>query len=283
LEVYVLAETRRARIVDILGRSPDGVASIASLSRQFGVSEMTIRRDLDWLASRAMVTRVRGGAVAHSSRDEKPCGDRLGYYGPQKMAIAWAAAQFVKDGDRIILDAGTTTQQIASALLTRPRLTVITNNVAAMAQLSRAPQIDTILLGGSLKHQELCTVGPLVTQSLSLLSAERLFLSAAGFALPQGVTDPDMAEVEVKRAMISAAAEVILVADSSKWGKVHLVRVARVTEINRLITDDSIPAEAVSALEAAGVKVVTPASLADSGTAGVQRVVLEEPPAVTTR
>jgi DeoR/GlpR family transcriptional regulator of sugar metabolism len=264
----MLAETRRARIIDILGRSQDGVVSIENLSRQFGVSEMTIRRDLDWLATRAMVTRVRGGAVAHSSRDEKPFGDRLGDHGPQKTAIAWAAARLVNDGDRIILDAGTTTQQIASALITRPRLTVITNNVAAVAQLSRAPQIDTILLGGNLKHQELCTVGPLVTQGLAVLSADKLFLSTAGFAVPQGATDPDMAEAEVKRAMISAASEVILVADSSKWGQVQLVKTARLNEISRLVTDDNIPVEAISALQAAGVEVVTPASLADASIAG---------------
>ncbi len=131
----MLAESRRTLIVDILGRSKDGVVTIASLSRQFGVSEMTIRRDLDWLASHAMVTRVRGGAVAHSSRDEKPFGDRLGDFGPQKKAVAWAAAQHVGDGDRIILDAGTTTQQLASALVTmKLRLTVVTNNVAAVAR-----------------------------------------------------------------------------------------------------------------------------------------------------
>lgn len=255
----MVAEARRAQIVDILGGSQDGVVSIECLSRKFGVSEMTIRRDLDWLASRAMVTRVRGGAVAHSSHDEKPFGDRLGDFGPQKKAIADAAAQLVKKGDRIILDAGTTTQQLAAALVaTNMRLTIVTNNVAAMAELARAPQIETILLGGRLKHQEFCTVGPLVMQGLSALSADVVFLSAAGLALPQGVTDPDMAEVEVKRAMMAVAGEVILVADSSKWNEVQLVRIARWSEVNRLVTDDGLPTDAITALTAFGVEVITP-------------------------
>lgn len=268
----MVAETRRSQIVDILGRSQDGIVSIESLSRRFGVSEMTIRRDLDWLASRAMVTRVRGGAVAHSSRDEKPFGDRLGDFGPQKKMIADTAARLVEKGDRIILDAGTTTQQLASALVAlNLRLTVVTNNVAAMPQLARAPHIETILLGGRLKHQELCTVGPLVTQGLSALSADVVFLSAAGLALAQGVTDPDMAEVEVKHAMMAAAGEVIVVADSSKWHQVQLVRIARWSEVHRVITDDGMPAEAIAALTAAGVEVITPqrAYETPSGTAPV--------------
>ena len=136
----MVTEVRRAQIVDILGRSQDGVVAIESLSRQFGVSEMTIRRDLDWLAAHAMVTRVRGGAVAHSSRDEKPFGDRLGDFGPQKRAIADAAARRVRKGDRIILDSGTTTQQLAAALAAmNMRLTVVTNNVAAVAELAPRP------------------------------------------------------------------------------------------------------------------------------------------------
>ncbi len=97
-----------------------------------------------------------------------------------------------------------------------------------------------------------------MTQGLSALSADKFFLSTAGFALPQGITDPDMAEAEVKQAMMSAAAEVILVADSSKWNQVQLVRAARWAEIHHLITDDGLPAAAIAALTAAGVDVITP-------------------------
>ena len=140
--------------------------------------------------------------------------------------------------------------------------------------LRRAPQIETILLGGRLKHQELCTVGPLVTQGLATLSADMVFLSAAGLALPQGVTDPDMAEVEVKRAMISAAQEVILVTDSSKWNLIQLVRTARWAEIHHLITDDDLPAAAIDALTAAGVDVITPQH--PNGTSTGQTLVNEQ-------
>lgn len=258
----MLAQARRTRIVDILGRSPDGVVTIKSLSEQFGVSEMTIRRDLDWLQSQALVNRVRGGAVAQTSREEMPFGDRLREAGVQKKAIAWAAVQLVNEGDRIILDGGTTTQQIAASLACKTDLTVITNNIAAVVELAACDGIETIVLGGSLKHQELCTVGPLVTQGLADLAADKLFLSAAGFSIRQGATDLDMNEVQVKRAMIAAAAQVILVADSSKWGQVKLVRIAPLSDVDALVSDDGLPAEAISQLEAEGIEVITPARMA---------------------
>jgi DeoR/GlpR family transcriptional regulator of sugar metabolism len=133
--------------------------------------------------------------------------------------------------------------------------------VAAVAELASCTQIETIILGGSLKHQELCTIGPLVTQGLADLSADKLFLSAAGFALRQGVTDLDMNEVDVKRAMIAAATQVILVTDSSKWDQVRLVRITSLRDVDTIITDDGLPAEAFAALEAEGIEVITPARL----------------------
>jgi DeoR family fructose operon transcriptional repressor len=255
----MLAQIRRQRIVDILGWSPDGVVTLKSLSAQFGVSEMTIRRDLDWLQSQALVHRVRGGATAQTGREEMPFSDRLRAAGPQKKAIAWAAVRLVNDGDRIILDGGTTTQQIAANLARRTALTVITNNVAAVTELASCDAIETIVLGGNLKHLELCTVGPWVTQGLADLAADKLFLSTAGFSIRHGVTDLDMREAQVKRAMIAAAAQVILVADSSKWGLAKLVRVAPLHDVDILVSDDDLPAEAIAQLEAAGVEVVTPA------------------------
>jgi DeoR family fructose operon transcriptional repressor len=258
----MLAQARRSRIVDILARSEDGVVTLKSLSDQFGVSEMTIRRDLDWLQSQALVNRVRGGAVAQAGREEMPFSDRLRTAGAQKKAIAWAAVGLVADGDRIILDGGTTTQQIAANLGCKNGLTVITNNVAAVTELASCGEIETIILGGSLKHQELCTVGPLVTQGLADLTADKLFLSTAGFSIRQGVTDLDMSEAQVKRAMIAAAAQVILVADSSKWGLVKLVRVAPIRDVDILVSDDDLPAEAIVQLEAEGVEVITPSKMA---------------------
>jgi len=132
----MLPETRRLQILDSLARSAGQAVTVTALSRELGVSAMTIRRDLDWLAERAIVTRVHGGALLYSqTEDEKPFRDRLMDFNPQKKSIGWAAAQLVKDGDRIILDAGTTTQQVASHLSGKKNLTAITNNLAVIDDL----------------------------------------------------------------------------------------------------------------------------------------------------
>jgi DeoR/GlpR family transcriptional regulator of sugar metabolism len=255
------ADSRRRQIVDLLNRAENTAAAVSELSRSLGVSEMTIRRDLDWLARRGLVTRVHGGAVLYKVHEERPFGDRLKEANLQKKSIGWAAAQLIEDGDRIILDAGTTARHIALHLDCKKNLTVITNNLAAATELSRCGQVETILLGGSLKHQELCTVGPMVKQGLAALSADKFFLAAAGLTLKHGATDLDLREVEVKQAMMAAAAEVILVTDSSKWGQTRLARIAGLEQIHRLVTDDAFPAEALASLEEAGLKVITPRRL----------------------
>ena len=258
------AESRRLQIIELLGKSGTGVISVSHLAKQLGVSEMTVRRDLDWLEEHSVLKRVHGGAMVYQKDEEPPYNDRLTRSNPQKTAIGWAAAQLIKAGDRVILDAGTTTQQVVHHLVSLPNLTVITNNVHTIAELAHYPQIETILLGGMLKHQEGCTVGPMVTQALSVLAVDKVFLSASGLDARQGVTDLDMREVEVKQAMMHSAREVILVADSSKWGKVKLVRIAFFHQIQRIVTDDLITPEAVAALESAGVEVITPERIAAS-------------------
>ncbi len=252
------AEARRLQIIEMLGKTRTGVVSVASLARLLDVSEMTIRRDLDWLEARSILTRVHGGAMANPKEDESPFDDRLKRSNPQKSAIGWAAASLVNEGERIILDAGTTTQLVARNLAGRSALTVITNNVHILIELAKSPQIETWILGGTLKHQEMCTVGPMVTQALSYLSVDKCFLSSAGFDPNMGVTDMDLREVEVKQAMMRSAREVILVADSTKWGQVKLVRTAPLAQIHKIVTDDLLPAEAMNTLEAAGVQVITP-------------------------
>ena len=255
----MLAEERRYRIVEILYERDSGLVSVTELSDLLGVSTMTVRRDLDWLKGKDLLRRVHGGAVVREALDdEKPFLERGKEFSQEKQLIGRAAAQLVRDGEVIILDAGTTTQQVARNLSDKQGLTVVTNALPVAEELSRYPQISTILLGGILKHRELCTVGPPVTEELSRLSADRLFLSAAGFTLQKGATDPDLRETEVKQAMIRAARQVILVTDSSKWGGVTFAQITTLDAIHTIVTDDAIPAAAIEALETEGIEVVTP-------------------------
>lgn len=259
----MLAETRRMQIIELLRQRGNGAVSISELSKLLKVSEMTIRRDLDYLEERTVLRRVHGGAVAFGPLDgtERPFLERSHEADPQKKVIGLTAAQLVEDGDVIILDAGTTTREVARNLGCKSNLTVITNNIPVAQDMADCIHVNTILLGGMLKHIELCTVGTMVKQSLSVLSADKVFLSVSGISLRRGVTDPDMAEVEVKQAMIRAAARVILVADSTKWDVTTLVQIAELRQIHQWVTDDQISEEAVKILEEAGIEVITPSRL----------------------
>jgi DeoR family fructose operon transcriptional repressor len=177
---------------------------------------------------------------------------------PQKKIVGWLASQLVRDDDRIILDAGTTTLQMASNLVCKNRLTVITNNIPIAEELSQCANIIIILLGGIIKHHELCTVGDMVKQSLSLLSADKYFLSVTSFSIRMGAMETDMAETEVKQSMLRSAGETILVADNSKFNTTSLIQVAPLHQIAKIVTDDGMPADAIREIEAQGVEVITP-------------------------
>jgi DeoR family fructose operon transcriptional repressor len=256
----MLAEQRRLRIATYVRQQESGVVTVAELSQMLGVSDMTIRRDLAYLESQAVLRRVHGGAIAYQQEDvEKPFSYRSTQANPQKKVIGWLAAQIVSDHERIILDAGTTTLQVANNLTCKSHITVITNNIPVAKELSQCPNITIVLLGGIVKHIEMCTFGDMVKKSLSLLSADKYFLSVTSFTIRMGAMETDMAETEVKQAMLRSAAETILVADSSKFDVTSLIQVAPLKDITKLITDDGLPVEAIQAIEAQGVEVITPA------------------------
>ena len=255
----MLAETRRKQIIDLLHQREAGAVSIIELSKELKVSEMTIRRDLDFLEKKDLLRRVHGGAVAFALDEPgTPFRERTSEADFQKKAIAWAAAMLVNEGETIILDAGTTTRELARNLVNKNKLTIITNNILIAEEMALCPQITTILLGGILKHIEVCTVGSMVKQSLTYLSANKFFLSAAGISLKRGLTDPDLAEVEIKQAMMRSAEEIILVADSTKVNVTALVQIAPIRAIHKWVTDDNVSPETVAAFEAEGVEVITP-------------------------
>lgn len=255
----MLAELRRLRIAEYVRGHESGVVTVAELSQLLGVSDMTIRRDLAYLESKAVLRRVHGGAVAYPLLEgDKPFITRSSQADAQKRLIGWLASQLVQDDERVILDAGTTTLQIAYNLTCKSRLTVITNNIPIAKELSQCPQVTILLLGGIVKHEEMCTIGTMVKQSLAMLSADKYFLSATSFNLQMGAMETDMAETEVKQAMLRAARETILVVDSTKFDRTALIQVAPLSQIHRIVTDDGLAPETIQAIEAQGVEVLTP-------------------------
>jgi len=255
----MLAEERRQTILKLLDLRESTSATVAELAERLRVSSMTIRRDLTWLEEAGLLRRVHGGAMAlEADEAEVPFVARSQQAGHEKRTIGRLAASLIRDGERIVLDAGTTTLQVALHLGERQDLTVVTNALPVAQALAHHPGVSTFVLGGQLKKREQCTVGPPVTEALARLTVDRVFLSAMGFSLARGITDPDILEAEVKRAMIRAAHEVVLVADSSKWGVESFAQIAALAAIQTLVTDLGLPGEAVEVLRAMGVRVVQP-------------------------
>jgi DeoR family fructose operon transcriptional repressor len=256
----MLPEERQARILEMLQEQKNGMVTVSALSEFFGISGMTVRRDLDRLEEAGMVKRVHGGAISNDGLlYEKPFLTREDERYDQKTEIGHIAAQMIRDGQALILDAGTTTREIARNLTERRDLTVVTNSIPVAIVLSSYLGVQTIMLGGMLKHKELCMVGPPVVNELSQILVDKLFLSASGFSLEHGATDPDIREAQVKKAMIPSAKEVILVVDSAKYGRADFAKIVPIGAIQKIVTDDGLPAKAIAALEAEGVQVLTPA------------------------
>jgi DeoR family fructose operon transcriptional repressor len=251
----MLAEQRRSMILETLKAKATGV-SVVELGKLLEVSTMTIRRDLDLLENQHQVRRIHGGAIVLQEDTGEPFLLRSTTASQEKASIGTLAASLIDEHDVILLDAGTTTLALASRLPRSISLTVITHALPVAQALCAYENIKTIFLGGMLKRKEQCAVGPLVLQALARFNADKFFLSATGFDLEKGPSDPDLLEVEIKQAMIRVAKQVILVADSSKWEQVHLVQIAPWSSIQTVVSDPDLPLAGREQLALLGVQVM---------------------------
>lgn len=248
-------EERRRRILERM-RSGEAV-KVSDLASELGVSEVSIRRDLRELERSGLLARIHGGALPTEGTTTEPTfAEKTTRNLAEKVAIARAAASLVQDGESIILDAGTTTLEIARQLRSRKNLTVVTNAFHVAAELGDCPGIEVIVTGGAVKGNTLALVGPLAEQTLESINVDRVFLAANGIDLKRGITTPTGTEAAVKRKMIAAAHQVILVADHTKWGKVAFVTIAPLTAAQVLVTDEAFDPQSARELTARGVEVV---------------------------
>ncbi|MFB7650543.1 MULTISPECIES: DeoR/GlpR family DNA-binding transcription regulator [unclassified Streptomyces] len=251
----MLREVRHEKLLGILGE--EGVLPIREIARRLGVSQATARRDLTELGEAGRLTRVYGGAVAARADDEPAFEDVAVDELSAKAALAARAAELVADGDTMLLDIGTTTLQLAKLLHGRP-VTVVTSSLAVYEELGDDPEVRLILLGGEVRRNYLSLVGFLTESNLRELHVRRLFLGASG-VLPDGsVLDSTHVEVPVKRAMIAAAREVVLLASAGKFpGHSGLARVCGAADIDALITNDTSDPATLAAFREAGTEVIT--------------------------
>ena len=237
----MLARQRQERILDEVQLS--GGARVSDLVELLGVSDMTIRRDIAALARKGLVARVHGGATAVSGRsaDEPGFAVKSALQTLEKASIATSAAALVQPGDSVAISAGTTTYAVALELRQVPNLTVVTNSVP-VAELLHASGRDDLLviLTGGVRTPSDALVGPVAVAALRSLHVDWLFLGVHGVDERAGFTTPNLVEAETDRALIASARQVVVTADSSKWGVVGLSSIARLEEVDVLVTDDGL-------------------------------------------
>jgi len=219
---------------------------VSELVDRLDVSDMTVRRDIDELARRGLVTRVHGGATAAGSSVAEPGFAAKSVLHPAaKRSIADAAAALVEPGASVALSAGTTTHAVASALLRIPGLTVVTNSLRVAEVLHAAPQADvTVVLTGGERTPSDALVGPVAVAALRGLHVDWLLMGVHGMDADAGFTTPNLAEAQTNRALMRSARQVAVVADNSKWGVVGLSTIAALDEVDVVVSDEGLAPEA---------------------------------------
>ena len=253
--VGLLSEPRRRRILDWI--QEEGSARVRELALAFQVSEATIRQDLERLEQDGHVTREHGGAFLNAA--PAPEGTMILHHQEnmdQKRRIGVLAAGLVQDGETLILDAGTTTTEIARHLTQRRNLTVITNALNIAVILGAVPGNAVHMPGGQFKAPTLSLSGDKSVEYFRNIYAGKLFLATAGVSLETGLTYPSFADLQLKEAMIKAASHVYLVADSTKINKSSFTRLGSMDVIHSFITDAGISAEDTQAFRARGIDVM---------------------------
>jgi DeoR family transcriptional regulator, aga operon transcriptional repressor len=252
------AELRQERITTLLDEQ--GFVRVSDLADRFGVSQVTVRTDLQSLEEHGRVRRIRGGAMpAGLLRSEQPFEIAERHLAREKAAIGAYAASLVSDGDTVLLDVGTTTTAVARALVARTELrdvTVITSGLRVALELETAwPRLSVVVTGGTLRPLQHSLVNPLATMMLERLNASIAFIGCNGVDVAGGVTNINLPEAEVKRAMLLGARRRVIVADASKLGEVEVAKVCDLYEASLVVTDASADASVVSELSDAGIEV----------------------------
>ena len=227
------------------------------LSELLGVSEATIRRDLEWLEEQGILERTHGGAILSQRMKLEPeYAARELAHPEEKSIIGAAAAALIEEGDTIFVNSGTTTTEVIRHIPSGAKVTVVTNNLSAAMQVHEVG-FELILLGGTVYPRSNAVVGHFAAENLRQMNANKTFIGADGVSLKYGYTVPSNPEAELVHLMIERTrGQVIVVADYSKWGVVSNFEVARIDQIHTLVTDAKFSARARAELQARNVKVI---------------------------
>ncbi len=247
--------TRRASILEEL--QVRGHVSTSSLSQMFNVSEVTIRNDLMYFEKRGMLFRTSGGAIQNQRVSiDSDLREKSKLHLTEKRRIAKKARTLIQDGDTIILDSGSTTQEIAKNLGDANDLTVITNAINVLAELGNFRNIRVIVPGGLLRNKSLSFVGSMAEKFLREYNCDKVFMGVDGIVSDYGISTPNIEEAHLNNVMIEISRELIVVTDSSKFLRKSFAFIAPVSRISTLITDSKIPESEYSSISNQGVEII---------------------------
>ena len=253
----LLAEERRREILALLGQQ--GRVTIDEIVRQFGISAVTARTDLDALSESGALVRSHGGGIRPlTGTPEYPLHARDHICHDQKRRIAEAAVDLIRPGQTVILCSGTTSVALARCLRGRcpENLTIITHALNVAVQLADLPGLTLIMLGGFLRQVSSALVGPQAESMMQSLHADHCFLSTVGLDVHVGLTTIDIMEAHLNRCMIANSTQTSVIADSTKFGHRSLSVITKLNSVRRVITDTAAPAEDVGCLRSSGLEVL---------------------------
>ena len=253
-EAVLSLPERHARILALLQQN--GSISVTQLAEQFRVSEVTIRKDLSYLEQQKKLYRTHGSAILLSPYiSDRHVSEKEKRNVEEKQAIGKAAAELIEQNDSIIIASGTTMTFLAREIRPAGRLTVITASVPVTQILSQDEQADVIQLGGITRSSSVSVVGPFAEQMLRSFNCSKLFIGVDGIDPDFGLTTTNMLEASLNRAMIDAAQKVVVLADSSKFGRRGFSKICDLEAVDRIITDCGIQAPYLDKLRERGIEV----------------------------
>ena len=253
----LLAEERRREILGVLGQN--GRVTVDELVKRFGISAVTARGDLDALSESGVLVRSHGGGIRPlTAAPEHPLKVREGMHHDEKVRIAEAAVPLIRPLQTVSLCTGSTLAALANQIRRNcpDNITVITYALNIAVQLADLPKLSLVMLGGFLRHPSSAFVGPHAEQMMHSLHADHCFLSTVGLDVEVGLTTLDIIEAQLNRRMMESAAQVTVLADSSKFGHRSLSLISDFRSVQRVITDTNAPAADVEKLRGRGIEVI---------------------------
>lgn len=254
----MLPGERRNRILELL--QINRTITVKNLCDSLEASEATIRRDLATLESEGKLERTHGGAISASHTNleyEESFYQKETKYEAQKIAIARKAFEYLQDNDTIALDAGTTTLELARLIgQSTLHITVITNSTVLSGAISNNPNVELIAIGGKVRLNVLATVGSIAIEMLKRFNVSKAFIGVNGVSVDDGLTTPDIDEAEIKRTMLTRAAERFVLTDHTKFNRVALCQIAPISMVDTIITDQDLDPGLIPIFAVNDIKIV---------------------------